>query len=240
MPLIFITSGSAWQVPNDCFVIDWVDCIGAGGGAVNSVGSRGGRGGAWSRSINLGADAGIVPGALIDIVVNPGVAVGKGSDTCFNATSLSQAALLGPTKACAAEGGGGGVVGSNASGGLAANGTGVQKYSGGSAGSIQRSGGGGAAGPNGNGGNSGGSIGSAGGSGDAGYGGGSGAAGAEYDASHGSGGGGQGGRGAGGLFGGGAGGGAGTQPSGGSLIALSYTPGKGAPPLVFNMPMLGM
>lgn len=230
---IFLTSGSSWIVPSDCIKIDIVDCIGAGGngsatGRVHSAGA------AWARITNLS----VAPGSSITIGV--GKVSSANNDTYFNATSLSNAAALGSSVACAAEGGinSGTTIGAIGRPGLATNSVGTSKFSGGAiwTANIAR-GASGAAGPNGDGVSAAGSPsfgpGSA---GDAGFGGaggagggGAGGNGTEYDASHGSGGGagapssGVGGNG--GLYGGGgSGGSAGAGIGGQGLIVIVYTP----------------
>lgn len=262
--LVFLTSGSSWIPPADCFEIDWVDTIGAGGGGGNFTGgySYVGGGGAWSRGC---AGLKVKPGIGLPFQVGPGGHCGPGSvtpggDTWFNATSLADAQSKGATLSCAAKGGTSAQQNTGL-GGDAASGVGTQKYSGGNAGSGNNvQGAGGAAGPHGDG--LPGTNGTAsdpgeGGAGDAGFGGAGGTTptfnvsnpgqpGTEYDATHGSGGGGSGANTAsnrplGGLYGGGSGRSPANTPNDGAqgLIVIAYTPFKGAPG-GFNMPMMGI
>jgi len=152
---IFLTSGSSWAVPSDWNpannTIEVIGASGASGGG--NGGSGGGAGaGAYSKVSNIylsgnvsySVGTGGTPTATLG---------GDGGNTWFNGTSLSSASV----SAEGGKGGAGGPSGASGTGGLAANGIGTTKYSGGN-GSAGVSGsysgaGGGAAGLNGAGGN---------------------------------------------------------------------------------------
>lgn len=139
MPIItrVITSGTRWRVPSDCTSAQ-IEVI---GGALGS-------GGAYSKTNSVS----LTPGSFAYVNVGS-----SGGDTWFNKNS--GVAPTSTANGALAKGGGGNLLDSNlnAVGGLAANGIGDLKYSGGGHGSgsgsdyISFGGGGGAAGPNGNG-----------------------------------------------------------------------------------------
>lgn len=208
------TGANTWTVPSDWSSTNTIETIGGGasGAAVDRVDSAGGGGGgAYSKITNLT----LTPSSSVDYTVGIGGAAvaahtaqldgNSGGDTWFNGATLAASSVgaKGGTKGThGAIGTGGGA------GGLAADGVGTTKNSGGNgAPSISppfvAGGGGGAAGPNGNGNNAPTDGTSNGGSGDNGSGGsagsgnpgaggaaGNGGNGTEWDASHGSGGGG--------------------------------------------------
>lgn len=249
--VIFLTSGSSWTVPVDCFSAT-IECIGGGAGGVsgkNTDGWPGGGGGAYSKKNLLS----LTPGTSISYQIGAGGGSNSaGGDTWFKSTS--------DVLAKGAEAGNNNDNNYIPKGGQSSAGVGDVKYSGGNGGLGQgygkaSGGGGGAAGPNDNGNdgqtgtNVNGWYGGAGGQGDGTYGGLGGAEsdlwsatpvgqpGTEWDATHGSGGGGTGkantsngyNGGNGGLYGGG-GGGAG-YPDGRSgglgrqgIIVITYTP----------------
>jgi hypothetical protein len=169
--LIFLKSGSAWIVP-----ADWqdfnnsVECISAGGGAVNAPagsGRGGGQGGAYARK----SDVALLPGASIAFRVGPpgmhGDVASAGGDTWFNGTSISDCVV--GAKGGAASSGSSGATSDQVSASI-----GDVKYNGGGggnaggAGGRAGGGGGGAAGPHGAGANG---VVGVGGTGDAGFGG---------------------------------------------------------------------
>ena len=110
-----ITSGTRWRVPSDCTTAQ-----------IEAIGGAEGSGGAYSKTNSVS----LTPGSFAYINVG-----GVGGDTWFNKssgvapTSISNGVL--------AKGGSGGLAGSTltAVGGLAANGIGDLKYSGGGHGS---------------------------------------------------------------------------------------------------------
>lgn len=208
MTLAFITASGTWAVPADVYLLEWVDCIGAGSNG--AAFGTGGAGGAYVRKNALS----VTPGDVFQVVA------GAGQHSIFGGTVLTLCV-------CGAEKATGSV------GGKAANSVGDIKYDGGN-GNTTFGGAGGAGGPGGAGANG---TSYAGGSGGGGGGGAgvpanfNGNDGTEYDATHGSGGG-AGGRNASGdgRTGGDYGGGGGGHISGGTngqgapgLIVISYT-----------------
>lgn len=156
--VVILTSGSSWQIPQDCNKLDSVDCYASGGsgavvayGAVN--GPTGGGGGAFSRKNNIP----VVPLAMLSYGISagaPGASIGSGSWTNGNAGGDTWVTYQG-SYICYAQGGRGGNIGTAGGlGGQASAGIGDVKYSGGRGGNCadyQATGGGGAAGPNGDG-----------------------------------------------------------------------------------------
>ena len=147
---IYITSGSTWTVP-----ADWnnanntIETIGGGGASadqVGGIGKGGGGGGAYSKITNLS----LTPSASVDISVGTGGAhdgTTTGGDTWFNGASLAASSV-------GAKGGSGTSNGTGAAGGVADDGVGTTKYSGGAGGNsgvwgYTGGGGGGAGGPDG-------------------------------------------------------------------------------------------
>jgi hypothetical protein len=197
--VIFLTTTGAgtWTVPSDWSSINTIVCIGAGAGGPGATtfgGSTvgpGAGGGAWAQINNISAATLGGIGANVNIGVGAGGAGGVtssslagsvggvGGDTWFNSTSLSNAASLGSTVACAAQGGKTSTtVGTGGAGGSAASSTGTSTSSGGAGGASANfnnigGAGGGAGGPQGAGGAGGaGASGTFGGSGGGGSGGG--------------------------------------------------------------------
>jgi len=152
---IYLTSGSNWTVPTN-----WnssnnkIEVIAGGGGgaAVRDGGGGGAGGGAYSSISNLS----LTPGSQVTYNVGIGGTGGNagsgtnGGNTWFNGSALN-------TSSVSAQGGAGGyfnTLSPNGLGGIASNGIGTTKYSGGNGGLglYGGGGGGGAAGPQGNGG----------------------------------------------------------------------------------------
>lgn len=145
---IILTSGTTWDVPTD-----WndahnsIECWGAGaaGTALSSLNTSGGGGGAWSGSL----DVALTPDDTLDIQVGT-----SADDTYLDGANLAASTV-------GAEGGSeplpevSTTIDDVGQGGLAANGIGDTKFSGGNGGwggSNRGAGGGGAAGPDGDGG----------------------------------------------------------------------------------------
>lgn len=241
---IALTSGSLWQVPaNWNNASNTIEAIGGGGSGAGGGGTRvngGGGGGAYSKVSNVS----LTPGSIVAYSVGAGgSAVGTtntsgvpGGDSYFMSASCASSVVC-------AKGGAGGTMFFAGPGGVAANGVGTIKYSGGAGGRPISGGGGGAGGPRGagvaanantnRGGNGGAGFGGAGGSiaGNPGQPGGNGT---EWGGA-GSGGGGVGGSvgagptyllgGSGGNFGGGGGSSPSSSQSGGQgVIIITYTP----------------
>ena len=164
---IFLTAGTTWTVPSDWNNADFsIEAIGGGAGGAPSAGATaagrgGGGGGGYSRVVN--GDLTLVPGNTVYIRVGTGGGPNaNGGDTWFNRSANAAPGAV--SNGVLAKGGSTSALQVGGSGGLAANGVGSTKYSGGSGGNSINAqnrgggGGGGAAGPNGNGGNGGNSM----------------------------------------------------------------------------------
>jgi hypothetical protein len=170
--IIFLTSGTSWQVP-----ADWnntnntIEVLGGGGGGANasdgSYGGGGGGGGGYSKTANVT----LTPGGTVTYAVGTGGGAGSNGGDAYFCDSISNCSISAAcgspgsaVKVCAS----GGVAASGTTaggGGAAGSGIGDVTNSGGGGGAGKSSawggagGGGGAAGPNGDGGNGGSSTG---------------------------------------------------------------------------------
>jgi hypothetical protein len=184
--VIFLTSGTSWQVPsnwNDS--INKIEVIGGGGGGGGSGGNTGGGGGGGA--YELASNVTLTPGSTVTIAVGSGGSGGTfsggaafpGGDTYLCNSMTNCASILGTSVVVGAKGGGlgGPDIGAGGAGGSAASGVGASGFSGGNGGTAintSAGGGGGAAGKNGAGvagGNGSGVVGANGGAGDNGAGG---------------------------------------------------------------------
>lgn len=158
--VIFLTSGTSWTVPSD-----WndnnnsIEVIGGGGGGLTQTASNyggGGGGGGYSKIEN----ASLSRGATITIQIGVGGGAGVAGGDTYLCNNISNCDSIGGSAVLVGAQGGGvatnnGVTGGL--GGLASNGVGSVRYSGGNGGSGSGSfasgggGGGGSAGPNGDG-----------------------------------------------------------------------------------------
>jgi sugar lactone lactonase YvrE len=239
--VIFLTSGTSWNVPNNWNnANNTIEVIGSGGEHTPGAVYGGNGGGSYSRISNLN----LTPGNNVNYQIGiSGQAVTTSGATWFNGTSISNASV-------SAEGGCSSTTQLTACSNSISSNVGTVKYAGGKGGTGAScgyvgygGGGGGAAGPYGSGlngqtascanGNGGAGDNGSGGAGGAGSSSSAGAAGAEYTATGGgtagSGGGGGGGvvtTGQGGAYGGGTGGSAVTSavPGGSGLVVITYAP----------------
>lgn len=209
--VIFLTSGTSWEVPSDWdSASNTIAVIGGGGGGasfnVTDQGWAGGGGGAFASESNVT----LTPSSTVTYAIGSGGSAGTGgADSYFCDATSNCADIDGSAVVAGAKGGSGTVTTTGGAGGAAGASYGTVTYSGGSGGSASGAyggaGGGAAAGPSGAGG-AGGAAGNQGGGGGGGSnGGGAGSAGGSED-------GGAGGNGQGGT-GGGAGGTSGVNGS---------------------------
>jgi hypothetical protein len=153
--VIFLTSGTSWNVPSDWNSSDnSIEVIGGGGGGDTntSTGGGGGGGGAYSKVSNVT----LTPDATVTIAVGSAGGVSTaGGDTYFCNSTSNCASIAGTAVQVGAKGGSGATTRIGASGGAAGSGVGDTTLSGGTGGSGANAastgggGGGSAAGPGG-------------------------------------------------------------------------------------------
>ncbi|HEX5448353.1 MAG TPA: hypothetical protein VFW90_04115 [Candidatus Saccharimonadales bacterium] len=158
--VVFLTTGTTWQVPND-----WnpynnsIEVIGGGGGGANGASNQGGSGaggagGAYSKAVNVAMPAGNTVTVKVGVAGTAGG--GAGGDTFVCNTNSGCSAITSGGVVAGAKGGTGGSAQTGGTGGQATGGVGSTKNNGGAgAGGGNGSGssgaygggGGGAAGP---------------------------------------------------------------------------------------------